>query len=66
MNGTDTGAAYITVFIMFLMQKVTYIFTNDKNITGLLTNSYDITSPYDVDSDTGFSLSLDQIHSPLI
>ena len=39
---------------------------HDKNIAGLLTNSYDITSPYDVDSDTGFSLSLHQIHSPLI
>jgi len=39
---------------------------HDKNIAGLLTNSYDITSPYDVDSDTGFSLSLHQIHSPLL
>jgi hypothetical protein len=37
----------------------------DKNIVGLLTHSYDITSPYDVDSDTGFSLSLYQMHSPL-
>jgi hypothetical protein len=38
---------------------------HDKNIVGLMTHSYDITSPYDVDSDTGFSLSLHQIHSPL-
>jgi hypothetical protein len=38
---------------------------HDKNIAGLMTHSYDITSPYDVDSDTGFSLTLHQIHSPL-